>query len=79
MQFFNYFYSSSLVADCGTLESGNNSRVIVSNTTFGSVAKYYCIPGYFMLGNGTRYCREDGTWSPLRYFCQRKYMYMYIV
>ncbi|KAG7257649.1 hypothetical protein CRUP_024968, partial [Coryphaenoides rupestris] len=37
--------------------------------THGSVLQYSCLPGGVLVGNATRHCKEDGTWSEAPPYC----------
>uniref|UniRef100_A0A8C5A117 CUB and Sushi multiple domains 1 n=1 Tax=Gadus morhua TaxID=8049 RepID=A0A8C5A117_GADMO len=37
--------------------------------THGSVLQYSCLPGGVLVGNATRHCKEDGTWSGAPPYC----------
>ncbi|XP_071965386.1 uncharacterized protein [Antedon mediterranea] len=54
-----------LAVDCGGLSNIINGEVsYVSGTTFGMSATYTCTTvGYELIGNTTRMCLEDGSWS----------------
>ena len=38
----------------------------------GGVATYTCNPGFILVGNNTRICGSDGTWSGMMPTCERK-------
>ena len=48
---------------CPELYDPDNGRVMITGSTYGSVAIYSCEPGYELVGDETRSCEEDGTWS----------------
>uniref|UniRef100_A0AAX7TR92 CUB and Sushi multiple domains 1 n=1 Tax=Astatotilapia calliptera TaxID=8154 RepID=A0AAX7TR92_ASTCA len=55
---------------CG--DPGVPPNVVVSGTnswTYGSVLQYSCLPGGVLVGNATRHCQEDGTWSGAPPYC----------
>ncbi|XP_071964677.1 CUB and sushi domain-containing protein 3-like isoform X2 [Antedon mediterranea] len=56
---------SCIPVDCGGLSNINNGEVShVSGTTFGMSATYTCTTaGYELIGDMTRMCLEDGSWS----------------
>ncbi|XP_047218456.1 CUB and sushi domain-containing protein 1-like [Girardinichthys multiradiatus] len=59
-----------LAISCG--DPGVPPNAIVSGThswTYGSVLQYSCLPGGVLVGNSTRYCQEDGTWSGAPPYC----------
>lgn len=49
--------------DCGALDDPTNGQVEYSATTFGSVAEYTCSSGCDPVGDSTRTCTAEGTWS----------------
>uniref|UniRef100_A0A3Q2ECB7 CUB and Sushi multiple domains 1 n=1 Tax=Cyprinodon variegatus TaxID=28743 RepID=A0A3Q2ECB7_CYPVA len=59
-----------LAISCG--DPGVPPNAVVSGThswTYGSVLQYSCLPGGVLVGNSTRYCKEDGTWSGAPPYC----------
>uniref|UniRef100_A0A8C5D222 CUB and Sushi multiple domains 1 n=1 Tax=Gouania willdenowi TaxID=441366 RepID=A0A8C5D222_GOUWI len=55
---------------CG--DPGVPPNTVVSGTrswTYGSVLQYTCLPGALRVGNSTRHCQEDGTWSGPPPYC----------
>ena len=51
------------VVDCGGLSSPQNGQVILTNTTFGSIATYQCDDGFNLIGDMQRMCQSNGEWS----------------
>ena len=51
------------VEDCGPLADPGNGEVDFPATTYGSVAQYTCSGGCVPVGDTTRTCTADGTWS----------------
>ena len=51
------------VVDCGALGDPANGQVEYTATTFGSVAEYTCGSGCDPVGDSTRTCTVEGTWS----------------
>lgn len=52
--------------DCGLLNGTlpSNARVLYTGgTTFNFVANYACDEGFRLIGNTSRICQADGTWS----------------
>ena len=39
----------------------------------GGVANYTCDPGFILVGDRTRICGSDGTWSGMAPTCERKF------
>uniref|UniRef100_A0A8C4GQX0 CUB and sushi domain-containing protein 1 n=1 Tax=Dicentrarchus labrax TaxID=13489 RepID=A0A8C4GQX0_DICLA len=59
-----------LAISCG--DPGVPPNAVVSGThswTYGSVLQYSCLPGGVLVGNATRHCQEDGTWSGAPPYC----------
>ncbi|XP_070827197.1 CUB and sushi domain-containing protein 1a isoform X2 [Chaetodon trifascialis] len=59
-----------LAISCG--DPGVPPNAVVSGThswTYGSVLQYSCLPGGMLVGNATRHCQEDGTWSGAPPYC----------
>ncbi|HJL19970.1 MAG TPA: hypothetical protein RMH99_30175 [Sandaracinaceae bacterium LLY-WYZ-13_1] len=52
-----------LIGDCGPLVSPENGTVTASSTTVGADATYACDTGYDLVGDATRTCQTDGSWS----------------
>ena len=60
----------SPAVDCGPLMNPANGTVdITQGTTFNQVATYNCDTGYGLVGNMTRTCQADGTWSGSEPIC----------
>ena len=57
--------------DCETLPNPFNGQVTLSGTAAGSVAMYTCEFSLELVGNATRECQIDGTWSGEEPICQR--------
>ncbi|XP_062498853.1 CUB and sushi domain-containing protein 3-like isoform X3 [Corticium candelabrum] len=51
-------------------EAINNGRILNTNRLFGSLAVYECNAGYRVVGNRTRTCQQNGTWSGNPPICQ---------
>ncbi|TKS70023.1 CUB and sushi domain-containing protein 1 [Collichthys lucidus] len=62
-----------LAISCG--DPGVPPNAVVSGThswTYSSVLQYSCLPGGVLVGNSTRHCQEDGTWSGAPPYCTGK-------
>ena len=59
--------------DCGSLDCPCNGDVLVTDTTFGSIANYDCMLGYVLLGNPTRTCLDTGLWDGEPPCCEGKH------
>ena len=56
--------------DCEALSSPFGGQVILNGTAAGSIATYVCDPDSELIGNATRVCQIDGTWSGEEPLCQ---------
>lgn len=68
---YHTFYNKE-VPDCGPPEVPSGSQLLVaySTTFYTSVANYTCVTGYTLIGNGTRVCLQNSTWSGAVPVCQ---------
>lgn len=57
---------------CDELESPDNGVVDVPSRLPGSTATYDCLEGYDLVGSRTRSCQNNGFWTGVDPFCQRK-------
>ena len=64
--------SHQSVNDCGSLESPTNGGVVVTGTTVGSTANYFCNKGFELTSSSTRTCQNNGIWSSKAPACRRK-------
>ena len=67
-------YSTADV-ECPSLVDPPNGRVVLTGTNVGSKASYACNAKFTALGEFTRTCLPDGTWSGVAPACDRKYKY----
>uniref|UniRef100_A0AAQ4RPP2 CUB and Sushi multiple domains 1 n=1 Tax=Gasterosteus aculeatus aculeatus TaxID=481459 RepID=A0AAQ4RPP2_GASAC len=59
-----------LAISCGDPGGPPNAVVTGSHSwTYSSVLQYSCLPGGLLVGNTTRHCQEDGTWSASPPYC----------
>uniref|UniRef100_A0A3B5BH77 Sushi domain-containing protein n=1 Tax=Stegastes partitus TaxID=144197 RepID=A0A3B5BH77_9TELE len=66
-------FDVSEAISCG--DPGVPPNAVVSGThswTYGSVLQYSCLPGGVLVGNATRHCQEDGTWSGAPPYCKEE-------
>ena len=70
---WSYFLPLTAV-DCGhTLKAPSNGFVNVPCTTLDCTTSYSCKSGYELVGQRSRTCQPDGTWSHQTPTCQRKH------
>lgn len=75
---FTYCWSKQLYfklfkTDCGCPDVPTNGSVTTDNgTIFGQFALYSCDTGFDLLGNKTRYCDTNETWSGNVPYCKIK-------
>ena len=62
----------SIVIMCPALPDIDNGMVEWSGLSPGGVATYTCDPDFILVGDATRICRDDGTWSGEEPTCERK-------
>ena len=60
----------NFVVDCGRPPDLANGHFTRNGTFLGDTATYTCDTGYTLVGNATRICQNDGTWSDLSAVCQ---------
>ena len=62
----------NIVIMCPPLPDNDNGVVDWSGLSPGGVATYTCDPGFILVGDPTRICRDNGTWSGEEPTCERK-------
>ena len=67
------------VVDCGSLTVTNGMVDTPSGTTFMNIATYTCDDGYGLMGDMTRTCQSDGTWSLASPTCRGESVGFFIV
>ena len=67
---YNIYYCLAIM--CPPLPDIDNGVVDWSGLSPGGVATYTCDPGFILVGEPTRICRDDGTWSGEEPTCERK-------
>ena len=60
------------VVDCLNLTDPSNGQVLLSTTTFRSIATYSCEEGYILIGIPMRECQSNGSWSEEEPSCESK-------
>ena len=64
-----------LVIDCGTLPEPANGAVDLSDGSFvGAVAIYTCDPSFRLIGEDSRVCQENESWSGEAPTCEGNYI-----
>ena len=61
-----------IAVDCGSLDSPANGSISLSATTFLSLAEYSCDLGYILIGEESRQCQANRTWSGEDPICEGK-------
>jgi len=67
-----YHSISLVVMDCGSPGYPENGESDFDATTYGSVTKHSCDEGYTLVGDKTRTCYGNGTWSGEFPKCKRE-------
>ena len=52
------------------MHPANGFVLVTNNSVEGNVAFYECLPGFILVGNATRTCQSDGTWSGSEPVCE---------
>ena len=63
------------VALCPALTNPDNGMVMWDTLAPGGVATYICDPGFILVGDSTRICGSDGTWSGMAPTCEREFIF----
>ena len=58
------------IANCGPLQHPINGQVTLSGTVFESIANYSCNLLYSIIGDTSRECLANGTWSGIEPHCE---------
>ena len=66
----NCMHAFLCTADCGSLQNPANGQVILNETVFKSIANYSCNSLYSIVGDTSRVCQANGTWSGSVPTCQ---------
>lgn len=73
LNIFSFPYSTPAAISCGDPGVPPNAAVSGSHSwTYGSVIQYSCLHGGVLVGNVTRHCQEDSTWSSAPPYCTGK-------
>ena len=65
-----YFYFVAVT--CSSLKKPGNGYLSSNSQECGRVVQYHCDSGYQLIGQYSRRCRSDGTWSGNEPACQGK-------
>ena len=68
----NVPYSTETQKSCSSLASLSNGEVVVMSSLVGGMARYFCVNGFNLVGNPSRVCQADETWSGNTPRCERK-------
>ena len=60
--------------DCGLLQPPENGFLDQNSTGFEAIVTYSCEMGYFLVGEESRECGINGTWSGNDPICQSEYL-----
>jgi len=63
--------STCTITDCGNPGSVSNGLKMMTDSTYQSVVKYFCDPGFILNGSPERTCQADATWSGQSTSCTR--------
>ena len=69
----SYMMLLLFLVDCGNLSSPANGGISLNSTLQGSIATYFCLPGFMLSGDEQRVCQSNSTWSGTASTCSRKY------
>ena len=58
-----YIVHAEVVRDCIPLTNPVRGQVLFTGTSPGSTARYVSFDGYKLVGDSTRECQNDGTWT----------------
>ena len=70
-QFVSVLWSIAIIM-CPALPDPDNGMVTWDNLAPGGIATYTCDSGFILVGDPTRNCGSDGTWSGEEPTCDRK-------
>ena len=62
--------SSCTPVICPALDIPGNGKINITGQTFGSMAIYSCNEGYTIIGETTRVCQSEGSWSGVVLICE---------
>lgn len=65
------------VVECPNPSTRTCAKIIVTaeGRFVGSTGKVTCSVGYFLMGNDTITCLDDGVWSPIKAICNTCVLY----
>ena len=59
------------VGQCPQSRIDHGTVIVLNGYSVGSTIEYLCDRNYELIGNNTRNCQEDGTWSGRTPICKR--------
>ena len=59
-----------IFTDCAGLSNISNGDVSTNGLSTGSTATYSCNGGFTLVGDTTRTCQDNGTWSGSEPICE---------
>ena len=77
--YYIYICLHCLAILCPALPNPDNGMVTWDSLAPGGVATYTCDPGFVLIGEPTRNCGSDGTWSGMAPICERKFITTYML
>lgn len=63
---------------CGSPEKAENTTIIGTKRTIGSIIDYVCPDGYMLIGSKSRTCESTGFWSDEPATCKCKFNCMHV-
>ena len=70
-QAYGIYVSLHYAGQCPELDDPTNGMVEWDTLAPRGVANYTCDPGFILVGDPTRICSSDGTWSGVPPVCER--------
>ena len=72
LNIYAFVYDLFLVVSCGDPGKPSNGVVYGNTFTYRSLVVLECDPQYRLVGDLSRICQADGSWSGTQPTCQRK-------
>lgn len=64
------FLVASTAVDCANLDAPLHGSKVGNQTTFTNKIRFFCDPGYKLVGSAVRYCPSSGVWDGVQPICQ---------